>query len=114
MAFIGAILFLVPIAGEILGSVAELADIASIIAIMGVVGNAALDVYNVIDDPKNAPLAIFSLILEPLALLDLVKIQKAANIRRGMSDADVAKLGGKVASRMGTVKKLIGACRRDK
>ena len=114
LAFIGAILFLVPIAGEILGSVAELADIASIIAIMGVVGNAALDVYNVIDDPKNAPLAIFSLILEPLALLDLVKIQKAANIRRGMSDADVAKLGGKVASRMGTVKKLIGACRRDK
>ena len=103
-----------PIAGEILGSVAELADIASIVSILGVAGNAAFDVYNTVDDPKNARLAIFSLILEPLALLDLVKIQKAANIRREMSDADVAKLGGKVASRMGTIKKLVGACRREK
>jgi chitinase len=113
LAFIGAILFFVPIAGEVLGSVAELADIASIISILGVAGNTALDVYTIVDDPQNAPLAIFSLILEPLALADLAKISKAANIRRGMSDDDIAKLGTKVSERMGTIKKITGTCKKE-
>jgi hypothetical protein len=112
LAFIGAILFFVPIAGEVLGSVAELADIASIIFILGVAGNTALDVYTIVDDPQNAPLAIFSLILEPLSLANLVTITKAANIRRGMSDDDIAKLGTKVTARMQTIKKVTGTCHR--
>ncbi|KAF2094641.1 killer toxin alpha/beta [Rhizodiscina lignyota] len=110
LAFLGAILFFVPVAGEVLGAVTELADIASIITILGAVGNAAMDVYTIVDDPSNAPLAIFSLILEHLALADLAKITRAANIRRGMTDADVAKLGDKVADSMGTIKKITGVC----
>ena len=112
LAFIGAILFFVPIAGEALGSIAELADITSIISILGVAGNTALDIYTIIDDPQNAPLAIFSLIMEPLALADLATITKASNIRRAMSDDDIAKLGGKVAARMQTIKKVTGLCHK--
>jgi len=112
LAFIGAILFFVPIAGEVLGSVAELADIASILAIVSAAGDVAMGVYQVVDDPKNPLLGIMSIVLAPLALGDLLKIGKAANIRRGMSEDDVVKLGGKIASRMGTVKKVVGTCRK--
>lgn len=84
MAFVGAILFLVPVAGEILGSVAELADIGVIITMTGVAGNVAMDVYTIVDDPKNAPLAIMDLILAPISLADAVLISKAAQIKRGM------------------------------
>ncbi|KAK8054957.1 glycosyl hydrolase- family 18 [Apiospora rasikravindrae] len=65
LAFISAILFFVPIAGEVLGTVAELADMAVIISVLGAAGNAAFDVYTIVDDPKNVPLAIVGLIMAP-------------------------------------------------
>ncbi|EPS35643.1 hypothetical protein H072_10908 [Dactylellina haptotyla CBS 200.50] len=106
LAFITAILFFVPIAGELLGSIAALADIASVITILGALGNVALDIYTVVDDPHNAPLAIFSLVLAPLALTDLAAISKAATIKRSMKAEEVAKLGGNVAKRMHIVQKI--------
>ena len=105
-AFIDAILFSVPIAGELLGIVAELADIASIISIIGAVDDAAFDVSNTVDDPKNHALAIFSLIVKPLALMDIVKVARAAAIRRKMSGAGIAKLGGRVADRPSAIRKV--------
>ncbi|KAI9700939.1 MAG: hypothetical protein M1820_006584 [Bogoriella megaspora] len=110
LAFIGAILFFIPIVGEVAGAVAETADIAAIIGVIGTVGNAAFDIYTIVDDPSNAPLAIFSLILAPLALTDLAVITKAATFRRVMKDSDIAALGGKLADRMGTIKKITGTC----
>ena len=110
LGFIGAILFFVPLAGEMLGAVTEMADVASIISILGTVGNAAMDVYTIVADPSNAPLAIFDLIMAPLALADFVQITKAANIRRGMSDDDILKLGGRMSTRMKTIRKVTGKC----
>lgn len=81
LAFIGALLFFIPVAGEVLGAVTEMADIASILAIVSAAGDAALGVYQVVDDPQNPLLGIMSIILAPLALTDLAKISKAANIR---------------------------------
>lgn len=113
LAVIGAILFFIPIVGEVVGSVAEGADIAAIVTFLGVAGNAAMDTYTALDDPQNAPLAILGLILAPLALSDVARIGQAANIRRGMSDGDVAKLGGKMAGRMATINKITGLCRKS-
>ena len=113
LAFIGAILFFVPVAGEILGTVTELADLASIITILGATGNAALDIYTIIDDPQNAPLAIMGLVFAPAALADVATITKAANIRRGMKDGDIAKLGTKLSGRMKSIKKVTGTCVRN-
>ncbi|EEA26398.1 hypothetical protein TMatcc_005334 [Talaromyces marneffei ATCC 18224] len=96
MAFFGAILFLIPIAGEVLGSIAELAEIGAIVSAVGEVGNVAFDIYSVASDPNNAPLAIMSAIFEPFALLDIAKVAKAAAIRRGMSADEVGKLGKQV------------------
>ena len=110
LAFIGAILFIVPFVGEIVGTVTELADIAAIISILGAVGNTAFDIYSVVDDPKNGVLAIFSLILEPLAIADIAKVARAANIRRGMGEEDIAKLGTRVAGRMQSIRKVCRPC----
>lgn len=35
-------------------------------------------------------------------------VTKAAGIRRGMADDDIAKLGTTLAARMGTIKKITG------
>lgn len=112
LGVISAILFIVPAVGEVIGSVAEAADVAAIITTLGVAGNTAMDVYAIVDDPQSAPLAIFSLVMEPSALASVAQISRAANLRRGMSDADVAKLGGKMAGRLATVRKVTGVCRK--
>lgn len=110
LAFVSAILFFVPIAGEVLGAVAGAADLAAIIAIMGAAGNAALDVFTIVDDPKNAPLAIVDLVMAPLALADVAVVARAARIRRGMSAAEISKLGDRVGQRMDKLKAVTGTC----
>jgi chitinase len=111
LAFVSAILFFTPIAGEVLRTVAEAADIAAIITVLGAAGNAALDVYTIVDDPKNAPLAIVGLIMAPLALADVAVVTKAAQIRRGMSTQDIAKLGERVAQQMTKLRVVTGDCK---
>ena len=112
MAFASALLFLVPVAGEVLGAFAELGSIGAIVTTLGVAGNVAMDIYSIVEDPHNAPLLIFQLILEPLALANVGSVAKMANIRRGMSEAQVLKLGGKVADRMKIIQKITGACKK--
>ena len=110
LAFLSAIFLIIPVIGEVASAVAEIGDIAAITSLIGAVGNSALDIYTIVDDPNNAPLAIFDLILEPLALADIAKLNKAATARRLMTAEDVAKLGDKVSGRMNTIEKVKGKC----
>lgn len=110
MAFLSAIFLFVPIVGEVIGSISSLATIGRIVALMGNVGNAALDIYTIVDDKDNAPLAIFNLILAPLALVDIAAVAKAANYRRGMSADDISKLGEKLGTRMTTISRIKDRC----
>ncbi|KAK3945004.1 hypothetical protein QBC46DRAFT_435648 [Diplogelasinospora grovesii] len=91
--FLSAIFFFIPIAGEIAGEVAALAGISRIAALIGAAGNAAMDIYQVVDAKGNAPLAIFDLITAPLALADVGAIAKAAGIRRAMKPEELDGLG---------------------
>ncbi|KAL6825858.1 hypothetical protein J3E69DRAFT_380961 [Trichoderma sp. SZMC 28015] len=110
LGFLTAIFLFIPIVGEIVGTVAELADVAVIVGLIGAAGNAGMDIYTIVDDPDNALLAIFDLILSPLALEDVVKISRAAEIRRGMTGDEVAKLGDYIKSMMDTIEKVKGKC----
>ncbi|KAL6230234.1 hypothetical protein BDW75DRAFT_234560 [Aspergillus navahoensis] len=109
-AFLSAIFFFVPVVGEVMGAISSLANIGRIVSLLGAAGNVALDVYTILDDPENAPLAIFSLILTPLALMDVVKVGQAAKARRGMPAADVAKLGDRLSGRLNLISKLKDRC----
>lgn len=110
MAFLSALLFFIPIAGEVVGAVTELGAIADVIALLGVAGNAAMDVYTIVDDAQNAALAIVDVAMAPAALADVAVIAKTANIRRGMAEADVARLGDRAGARMGKVQEVTGVC----
>lgn len=110
MAFLSAIFFFVPVVGEVISSISSLATIGRIVALMGEIGNVALDVYTVLDDKDNAPLAIFSLILAPLALSDIGAVARAANYRRGMSADDLAKLGENLSNGLGRISKIKDRC----
>ncbi|KAL2831314.1 hypothetical protein BJY01DRAFT_240141 [Aspergillus pseudoustus] len=109
-AFLGAIFFFVPVLGEVMGTISSLASIGRIVALLGAAGNVVVDVYTILDDPENAPLAIFSLILTPLALLDTVKVGQAARARRAMPAGDVAKLGDRLTTRLNIISKLNDRC----
>jgi hypothetical protein len=105
-----AVFLIIPVIGEVASAVTGIGEIAGITALLGTIGNTALDIYTIVDDPENAPLSIFNLILTLLALGDIVKLSEAANLRRLMRDADVAKLGGKVKKRMDSIEKVKGKC----
>ncbi|KOS45752.1 hypothetical protein ACN38_g3354 [Penicillium nordicum] len=57
MAFPTVIFFFIPVIGEGAGAVSSMAAIGRIVALLGEVGNVALDIYTIVDDPDNAPLA---------------------------------------------------------
>ncbi|KAH8892724.1 glycoside hydrolase, partial [Thozetella sp. PMI_491] len=105
-AFLSALLFFIPIAGEIAGAIAGVAAIARIAALIGTLGDVAMDIYSLVDDPSNAPLAIFGLITGPLAIMDIAQIAKAARVKRGMATDDVKKLGDNVSAKVAKLDKI--------
>jgi hypothetical protein len=113
LAFLSAIFLIIPIIGEVVGSIGEMASIGAILDLLGTAGSTAMDIYDLVKDPHNAPLAVMDLIFSPLALANLGTLQKAASIRRGMAEEDVARLGGKVSGRLKTIEKVKGTCAKS-
>ncbi|KAH8880237.1 glycoside hydrolase [Thozetella sp. PMI_491] len=110
LAFITGILFFVPIVGELVGTISTLATIGRIIAILGTLGELATDIYGVVDTKGNDPLAIFTLVLSPLAVFDAAQMAKAAKISRAMSKEEKAKLGKSVGAKIDAAKDANKAC----
>ena len=110
--FLSAIFFLIPIAGEVAGSVFELASIARIAALAGALGDTAMSIYQVVSSHGNDPLDIIGLILSPLALFDAARVASAASVRRGMKEEDIKGLGS-VGRKLDQVEviKARGVCR---
>ncbi|PSK36632.1 Endochitinase B [Elsinoe australis] len=110
MAFVTALLFFVPMAGQVLSAVASLANIGRIIAVLGTAGQLAYDIVDLVNNKGNAPMTIFSIVLAPLAFMDIVQLTRAANARRVMQAGDVAALGKNVGGKMAIVQKVTGVC----
>ena len=110
MAFLSAVFFFVPVVGQVVGTIGTLANVGRILVMAGIAGNVAIGIHDIVDDPGNAPLAIFGLILEPLAVFDLAKISKAANVRRAMSPDDVKALGAKPNAKASVIDDIQNVC----
>lgn len=108
--FIAAILFLIPVAGEVLGTVDGLADTVAVLNLAGVAADVGLSVADIVKDPSNAALDIMNIIFDAGALADVTKVAKAAGIRRTMKEADIAKLGTRVSDGLENVEKVVGKC----
>ncbi|KAJ5364022.1 Peptidoglycan-binding Lysin subgroup [Penicillium cataractarum] len=111
LGFLSALFFFIPVVGEVVGSFVELANIGRIISLVGATGNAALDIYTIVNDPANAPLAIFSLVLAPLAITDIVALSKAAGVRRGMSSDTLRAFGDVVNAKLDTITRIKNVCK---
>jgi chitinase len=112
LLIISAILFVIPVFGGALGAINGLATLGRIISLFGEVGFIAMDLYDIVDTPANAPLIIFGAILGAGALTDAAKLSKAAQARRGMTGADLKKLGGGIDVKIGKIDNIIKVCRK--
>ncbi|KAH7024682.1 uncharacterized protein B0I36DRAFT_376564 [Microdochium trichocladiopsis] len=113
MAFLSAIFFFVPVMGAVVGAFTSLANVARIMALIGSLGGAGMDIYDIVKSDGNDFLAIFGLVLAPFDIISVAKITKAANIRRGMKADDIKALGDVPKARMDTIERIRGngACK---
>lgn len=88
--FIMGILFFIPVAGNAAGSVG-LTAVRSMLRLIGTVGEAGLVVYDLVENPENAFLTIFSYVAG--AGVGRSGFKNAANARRGMSSKEYQSLG---------------------
>ncbi|OIW22603.1 hypothetical protein CONLIGDRAFT_638216 [Coniochaeta ligniaria NRRL 30616] len=106
-----AFLMIIPGIGELVIP-AELANLARIMAIGAEAANAALDIYQVVQDPSSAPLAVFGILLGGLSLLKAPKMfGDAATAKRAMKAGDLAKLGDTVKNGVQRVNSLTKTCK---
>jgi chitinase len=93
-----------------------LASVARAIAIAGEVGNAALGIYDTVDDPKSAIVNILGMLLGVGAIAKVSRDGKGvgdvANVRRGMSADSVSSLGRIFKSNDDTLQSVLNVCRR--
>jgi len=108
LAFLTAIFFFIPIAGEIAGAFMTTAMVARIAASIGIAGELAVDIYGVVKDKDNLPLAILGIVLAPLGLLDVAQVAKAAGFRRAMKAEDVGKMGKRISDPMESISRIRG------
>lgn len=88
--FIMGILFFIPVAGNAAGSVG-LTAVRSMLRLIGTVGEAGLVVYDLVENPENAFLTIFSYVAG--AGVGRSGFKNAANARRGMNSKEYQSLG---------------------
>lgn len=107
LSFVSGLLFFVPfIGGAITGG--ALAPLRAILSMVGNLGEAALTVYGIVQDPDSAFMAIFSALAG--AALGRGGFREAAQSRRGMTGDSITKLGVPVKNRLDSVDKLRSYC----
>ncbi|KAJ5406158.1 Chitinase [Penicillium sp. CMV-2018d] len=108
--FLTTILFMIPIAEEVLGTIEGLANVSLVLSIAGTAADIGTGIADIMKNPNNAALDIMNIVFDVGFLTGATKASKAAKIRREMKEADIAKLGDKVSSGLKIVSKLTGKC----
>jgi hypothetical protein len=88
--FIMGILFFIPVAGSAAGA-AGLTAVRSMLRLIGAAGEAGMLVHDLIEDPQNAFVTIFSYLAG--AGVGRGGFKNAASARRGMSSREFESLG---------------------
>lgn len=110
LMFVTAFLFVLPGVGW-LAEAAELAAIGRIIALAAEAGNVAVSLYEVVDDPKSAPMAIASMLFGGVATRDIAALGRAAQASRLMERDILKSLGGDVLANVEKVQSVRQLCR---
>lgn len=75
------------------------------------VGNAAMTLYDIVEDPESAPMAIASTLFGGVALKDLAAVGRAAKASRVMGRDSLKALGDDVVSKVDRVQSIRNVCR---
>jgi chitinase len=90
---------------------AGLVQVARLIAIAGIAGNAALGIQDIVENPEMAPLAILGM-LTGGRLKSPKEFKDAAAFRRAMTGNNIASLGESFAKQDGMIQKIVKTCDR--
>lgn len=88
--FISGLLFFIPIIGSAAG-IAGMSTVRGLLSLIGVVGEAGLLVYGIVEDPDSAFMTIFGALAG--AGIGRSGFRNAADSRRSMSSGELEKLG---------------------
>jgi chitinase len=102
--------------GEELALASGLVTLGRTIAIAGEAGNAALDIYDTVKNPDSAVINILGMLIGVGAIARAERSGKGigdvAQIRRGMTADNIAKLGSMFKKNDDTLQGIIKVCRR--
>ena len=106
--FLMGLLFWIPMVGELVGP--ELAAIGNMLRLIGVVGDTAMTIYDMVQDPKNAFAAVFGLLagagVKPKGFKD------AAGKRRELTGTKEFNALGNVKTQLDRIEVIRRVCRR--
>jgi GH18 family chitinase len=109
---LGAIFALVPFIGEAGAVAGGLAQLGRVISIIGEVGNAALSIYDVVDNPSSAPMALFGILMGGSSFArteeEFAKMGRLA--KQIDSTGAMAKMGTLAAEDGAKIKKVLHMC----
>lgn len=102
--------------GEEVALAAGLATLARTIAIAGELSNAALALYDTVQDPKAAVVNILGMLVGVGAIAKVERSGKGfgdvAKLRRGMTTEDIVALGSVFKNSNDKLQAIIKVCRR--
>ncbi|KAK7741779.1 hypothetical protein SLS53_004843 [Cytospora paraplurivora] len=109
--FVSALLLLIPGLGEGLDAILDTTFLARMATLIGDVGDAALTLYSVYEDPDSAPIAIAGLLIGGAISREDSIFASAAKLRRAMSADDVAALGARAETNLKKIENMKQTCR---
>ncbi|KAK3938836.1 glycoside hydrolase superfamily [Diplogelasinospora grovesii] len=116
LLIVSVVFMFVPVVGEEAAAAAGLATLAKAIAIAGELGNAALAIYDTVQDPSSAIINILGMLFGvgsiTKATRDGTGIGAIAKLRRGMKPEEVTALGKIFSGKDGVLQSILGkACK---
>ncbi|KAJ9624398.1 Glucan endo-1,3-alpha-glucosidase agn1 [Taxawa tesnikishii (nom. ined.)] len=112
---VSVVLMFVPVVGEEIALAAGLATLARTIAIAGELGNAALAIYDTVQDPEAAVVNILGMLIGVGSIAKVARTGKGigdvAKLRRGMTATDVAGLGSVFKNSDDKLQNIVKVCR---
>ncbi|TKX26190.1 hypothetical protein C1H76_1543 [Elsinoe australis] len=113
LTIISAVFCLVPFIGQTAAAAAGMATLGRMIALVGLAGNAALTIADVVQNPQAAPTAILGMLLRRTPGGSSVRTPKGlgdlASIRRGL---DAPSIGAFFKQNDDLLQSAIRACRK--
>lgn len=97
--FLTGLLFWIPFVGEAIGA-AGMTTVRSLLRLIGTTGDAGMAIYDIVNNPENAFMAVFS-------YLAGAGFRNAANSRRGITSSEYDSLGG-VKTKLDLVERIRG------